>query len=102
AVCVIAVAGAGLLAPGVLPAVAYGCEPALLVLLVVVGLHWLLYQRYRRQVVFLPGFSRAKPGSSLNRPSSNRLRPAPPVREPSTVDAPPERGSSAPGAELAP
>jgi hypothetical protein len=80
----------GVLYPGVLPAVAYGCEPGALVLAVVLVAQWMLQQRYRRQVVFLPGFTRLKAGSSLIRPgSSNR------PREASTVDEPPKRGSSA-------
>src|SRR5262249_60760641 len=84
----------GLLAPAVLPALLYGCEPGAVVLLAVVGVQWLLHQRYRRQVVFMPGFSRVKSGSSLVRggSSSNRKRELP--REPSTIDEPPQRGSS--------
>jgi hypothetical protein len=75
---------AGLFWPGVLSAILYGCEPGALVLLPVLGFQWLLHQRYRRQVVFLPGFTRVKAGSSLVRGSSNRPR-----GEPSTVDAAP-------------
>jgi hypothetical protein len=70
--------------PSVLPAVVYGCEPGGLVLVVVLGFHWMLQRRYRRQVVFLPGFTRLKPGSSLVR-HGNALRPR---GEPSTVDVP--------------
>jgi hypothetical protein len=69
--------------PDALPSVLYGCQPGVAVLAVLVGAQWLLHQRYRRQVVFLPGFKRLKPGSSLSRGSSHN-RP----REPSTVDAP--------------
>src|SRR5262249_40607783 len=50
----------GATVPAILPAVAYGCEPGLMVLLLVFLLQWLLHERYRRQVVFLPGFSRRK------------------------------------------
>ncbi len=73
----------GLFFPGVLPALVYGCEPGMLALLAVLGLQWLLHQRYRRQVVFLPSFKRVRPsGSSLiHKGSSSR------PREPSTVDA---------------
>src|SRR5262249_46666379 len=76
---------AALLWPSVLPAVAYGCEPGVVVLLVVIGVQWLLHRRYRRQLVFMPGFSRLAPGSSILRSggSGSRLR-----GEPSTVDAP--------------
>jgi hypothetical protein len=79
----------GLLWPDVLPAVVYGSEPGALVLLVVMGVNWMLHERYRRQVVFMPGFTRVKPGSSLIRPGSSNRK-----REVSTVDEPPKRGSS--------
>jgi hypothetical protein len=70
-------------------AIAYGCEPGFVVLLAVLGLQWLMHQRYRRQIVFLPSFSRGPAGSSLIRktPSSR-----PPSGEPSTVDVPPQMG----------
>lgn len=74
---------AGLFWPGVLGAVLYGCQPGALVLLPVLGVQWLMHQRYRRQVVFLPGFTRVKAGSSLGRGGSR------PRGEPSTVDAAP-------------
>jgi hypothetical protein len=82
-----------LLWPGVLAPILYGCEPGALVLLAVLGLQWMLHQRYRRQVVFLPNFTRAKSGSSLMRGSSNSSGPRPRL-EPSTVDLPasPEGG----------
>lgn len=69
--------------PSVLPAVLSGVLPGTVVLFLALGLQWLVQQRYRRQLVFMPGFTRAKPGSSLSRISSVR-----PAREPSTVDAP--------------
>jgi hypothetical protein len=88
-----------LLWPGVLGPVVYGVEPGALVLLVVLGAQWLLHQRYRRQVVFLPGFKRMKPSSSLVRAGSSAppTRPAPAQRpgEPSTVDGPPVVGGQA-------
>jgi hypothetical protein len=81
----LAAAALGLLRPQLLAALAYGIEPGLLVLALVLAMQWLLHQRYRRQVVFLPGFQRGKPGSSIQRVgSSNRPR-----GEPTTVDAPP-------------
>jgi hypothetical protein len=89
---------ATLLWPGVLGQVLYGAEPGAAVLLFVLGAQWTLHQRYRRQVVFLPGFKRMKPGSSLGRAgsSSTPARPAAPVQraggEPSTVDGPPVAG----------
>lgn len=81
----------GLLWPNILAVVFYGCEPGLAVLAVVFAAQWLLQRRYRRQVVFLPGFTRLrKSGSSLLR-SSRSGRPS---GEPSTVDAAPPEGSS--------
>jgi hypothetical protein len=87
AVAGLAAAATALLWPGVLPAVLYGCEPGAAVLVVVLAVHWTVQRRYRRQLVFLPGFTRLKTGSSLVRGVS---RP----REPSTVDGPaaPENG----------
>jgi hypothetical protein len=83
---------AGILWPGILAAVLYGCQPGILVLAVVLGIQWVLHQRYRRQIVFMPGFTRLKSGSSLIR-SGSRNRPR---GEPSTVDEPqqPPAGSS--------
>ncbi len=81
---VLAAAAGAVLRPGALAAVAYGCEPGAAVLLGVLVIQWLLHERYRRQVVFLPSFSRGRSGSSLLRGSSATR---PPV-EPSTVDAP--------------
>jgi hypothetical protein len=45
---------------------------------------WVLQERYRRQLVFIPGFTRRQPGSSLLRTNSSARRP----RDKSTVDAP--------------
>jgi hypothetical protein len=91
--CVVA-AGAGtavtaVLWPGILRAAAYGCEPGAAWLLIVVGIQWMLHQRYRRQIVFMPGFTRAKAGSSLIRDGSSNRK-----RELSTVDESPKRASS--------
>jgi hypothetical protein len=79
----------GLVWPAVLPAVVYGAQPGLAVLLLILAFQWMLQERYRRQVVFMPGFTRLKANSSLivNVPS----RP----REASTVDAPATGGSGA-------
>ncbi|MGH7223153.1 MAG: hypothetical protein ACRELF_07995, partial [Gemmataceae bacterium] len=75
--------------PTTLWAILYGCQPGALVLLLVVALQWTMYRRYRRQIVFLPSFSRARSGSSLVRPTASPLA----VNgEPSTVDAPPPNG----------
>jgi hypothetical protein len=65
-----------------------------MVLAVVVATQWTLQQRYRRQVILMPGFARLKAGSSLIRNSNNR------PRDPSTIDEPPKRPSAiVPGAQ---
>jgi hypothetical protein len=75
---------AGWFWPELLPAVLLGALPGLALLAVLLTLQWMVHERYRRQLVFMPGFTRVKKGSSLIRPSSvNRQR------EPSTVDVPP-------------
>jgi hypothetical protein len=91
----VTVAAIGISSPAALPAIAYGCEPGALVLLLAVAAQWTLHQRYRRQIVFMPGFTRLKTGSSLIRGgSSNR------PRDPSTMDEPPKRPSAiVPGAQ---
>jgi hypothetical protein len=91
AVVAVAAMAAGLLWPALLPPVVYGAQPGLVVLLVILALQWMLQERYRRQVVFMPGFTRLKANSSLivNTPS----RP----REASTVDAPGTGGSGVSG-----
>jgi hypothetical protein len=86
AVATLAVAVAALFWPGMLCAIVYGCEPGAAVLLAVLLVLWLRHQRYRRQIVFLPSFSRPRPGSSLIRKNSSQRSPS---GEPSTVDAPP-------------
>jgi hypothetical protein len=67
----------------VLPVVLYGIQPGVLVLVLVGGFLWLRQHRYRRQLVFMPGFSRTSPGSSVMRAGSSHR----PRGEPSTVDA---------------
>jgi hypothetical protein len=59
----------------------YGALPGAAALALVLSVQWFLHQRYRRQVVFMPGFTRLKSNSSLLRSG--------PRAEPSTVDAPP-------------
>lgn len=78
---------AALLWPRTIPALFYGCQPGLVVLLVVIAAQWLLQRRYRRQVIFMPAFSRVIPGSSLVRGGSGGSGQR--RHEPSTVDAPP-------------
>jgi hypothetical protein len=92
--CLLVVLGVALLAgallwPAAVPAVLAGCQPALAAIVLVLGVHWLLQERYRRQVVFIPGFTRARSGSSMVRLNGGRGRP----RETSTIDAAPANGS---------
>jgi hypothetical protein len=75
-------------------AIIFGCEPGAVVLLGMVGFQWFMHQRYRRQIVFLPSFSRGRAGSSLLR-KGNSQRPQ--HGEPSTVDAPPPGSSGSVG-----
>jgi hypothetical protein len=78
-------AAAATLWPGILPEILYGCEPGLAVLIPIVVVHWMVQKRYRRQLVFMPGFTRLKAGSSMVRAGSGTTRPT----EPSTVDKQP-------------
>ena len=58
-------------------AVAFGCEPGAAVLLLVLAFQVLMLERYRRRIVFLPNFRRARSGSSLVRTSRRHTgRPA--------------------------
>lgn len=82
-------AGMGVLAvswlwPDTVALLMFGCQPGLLVLIVILAVQWTVRQRYRRQVVFMPGFARLKPGSSLARKQGSGARP----RDPTTADAP--------------
>jgi hypothetical protein len=92
AVMVAAVVLGVLLWPNLAGQVAYGCEPGAAVLLLLALVQWVLHERYRRQIFFLPSFSRSPPGKS----DSGREAPRPALSpgEPSTVDAPPRSGSS--------
>ena len=60
-------------------------QPGILVFLSVLAVRWALQHRYRRRVLFLPGFTRTQPqGSSvLHAKSASRSR-----LEPSTIDVP--------------
>ncbi len=84
--------------PTALAALAYGGELGAAVLLVFAALFWLMHERQRRQIVFLPSFRRGGAGSSLIRAtgSANGSSPRPQSQhgEPSTVDAPRPTGSS--------
>ena len=78
-----------LLWPTLAGQIVYGCQPGAAVLLLIALIQWFLHERYRRQIIFLPSFSRAHTGSSLL-----RKEPIRPHGEPSTVDAPRQPGSS--------
>src|SRR5262249_9076705 len=60
-------AAVGLVWPGLLGAILYGCQPGMVVLLIVLAVQWLVRERYRRRVVFLPGFRRLTTGASMAR-----------------------------------
>ena len=64
----------GLFWPDLLGLAAFGCEPALLILCVLLGVRWRLHHRYRQQMVFMPGFQQIKNGSSLTRKESSKIR----------------------------
>jgi hypothetical protein len=83
-----------LVCPSAVPPILFGVQPGVFLFVVFMGTHWLLQERYRRQLVFLPGFSRAKPGSTMTRNHSVKQ-----PREASTIDTPgaaaPAEGSAA-------
>ena len=61
--------------PTVFYAIAYGCEPGVVVLLLALAFQWVMLERYRRQIVFLPSFRRAHgfvAGAGQRRASAGR------------------------------
>jgi hypothetical protein len=72
-----------LFCPAVVAPILFGLQPGVVLLLVFVGIHWFMHERYRRKLIFLPGFAQAKPGSTMVR-NDSATRP----RQGSTVDAP--------------
>ena len=66
-----------------LSALLYGAAPGVLASVLLSFSQWLIQERYKRQLVFMPGFTRVKGGSSLIRPTGNQR-----AHEPSTIDAP--------------
>jgi hypothetical protein len=90
---VCAIAAAALLKPAVFSAVVYGCEPGMMALAALLLMQWLMHERYRRQVFFLPSFSRIRSESSQVRAGGM----ARPTGEPSTVDHPRADGGVASG-----
>jgi len=95
ALCGLALGTAAVFWPSVVPVLVYGCLPGALVLVLLLGIQWTLHRQYRRQVVFLPGFTRLKPGSSLVR-TGGSARP----REPSTIDVPPAPATPQPSSAV--
>jgi hypothetical protein len=92
--CALAILAAGLLWPTVVGQIAYGCQPGAAVLVLVVGMQLIMHERKRRQVVFLPSFSRSRSAPSLGRKEPAAAAPARPTAQPSTVDGPRPVGSS--------
>jgi hypothetical protein len=98
-VLMVAVVVGRFLLPTLTSAILYGCLPGLAVLLIAFAVHLLLQEHHRRQIVFLPSFTRGRAGSSIVRAGSTgsgpRPQPAPqPHGEPSTVDLAPGAGSN--------
>jgi hypothetical protein len=81
-VAALVIGAVGLLNDYLLPVLFMGCQPGLVALGVVVVMQWILQERYRHQLIFMPSFSRTTQGSTVIRQSK-----AP--RDPSTIDAPP-------------
>jgi hypothetical protein len=73
----------GLLWPELVACLLLGIAPGVVLLASLLLVQWFVHDRYRRQLVFMPGFTRLKPGSSLIRPGGMQRR-----SEPSTIDAP--------------
>jgi hypothetical protein len=80
----LATGGLGLIAligavfwPGMTSVIIYGCEPGLVVVVALLSVQWWVQQRYRRRVVFLPGFTRLKTGSSIIRTGASARPPEP-------------------------
>jgi hypothetical protein len=84
-VLVLAMLVLGAVWPMWLPVSVYGAQPGLLVAGVVLLVVWLCQEHYRRQLVFIPAFTRVKSGSSLVRTGKSSKQP----REASTIDSPP-------------
>ncbi|HEV8062210.1 MAG TPA: hypothetical protein VGP68_20190, partial [Gemmataceae bacterium] len=64
----------GLFWPDLLGLAAFGCEPALVVLCILLGVRWRLHHQYRQRMVFMPGFTQLKNGSSLTKKDSSKIR----------------------------
>jgi hypothetical protein len=80
--------------PGLACQVAYGCQPALAVLALAGAGAWVVHERRRRRLVYLPSFTRARPGSTMTRPEqASSQKPSAQEAQQSTVDAPRAFGS---------
>jgi hypothetical protein len=85
------VAATGLFWPDMLGLIAFGCEPALLILGILLLIRLPLHHRYRQQLVFMPGFQQLKNGSSLSKKKDgSKIR-----RDLPTVEAQPAKPASA-------
>jgi hypothetical protein len=87
------VAAGWLFQPTLLGAVAYGAVPGAAVLALVLAVQWLVHERYRRRLVYLPAFRRTHPESAGARSVGSSQRPR---GAPSTVDAPPAAAGGQP------
>lgn len=85
-----ALACASIVWPSVVPAVLYGCEPGIAVLVFVFLASNLSHWLEQRRSLYLPSFAWANNGSALRKAGSSLNK----RREPTTVDAPVKRGSS--------
>ena len=82
--------------PTLMYAIAYGCEPGATVLLLALAFQWVLLERYRRQIVFLPSFRRCSHGvfagagttAAAGRPANRP--PWTPRASPAAVSSPPD------------
>ena len=68
--------------PTILPAAIYSLQPGVALFLTIIAIHWLIQERYKRQLVLMPGFTPAQSGSTLQRTKIAK------PREASTLDAP--------------
>jgi hypothetical protein len=75
---------AGALIPALMPPLLFALQPGFVLFVVFVVAHGLIQERYRRQLIFMPGFVRPQTGSTMVRTNSSPKRP----REASTIDAP--------------
>lgn len=80
---VLAVLSLGIFAPALLPPILFGAQPGMVLVVAAIGVHWVVQERHRHRLEFLPGFRRSKQSSTMLRTNAAK-RP----REATTVDAP--------------